>query len=273
MNETVIFSPVSIFNVLTLLTLAAHGITYEQLRQSLHLNANKSLVAIQFHEYNRLLQNSSGSATLSIANQIYVNDDYTLNKTFREMAANKFSCGIEALNFSDSIQAAQTINKFCAEKTGNKITNCMQSGSIQKDIAALLMNAIYFKGSWKYKFDQSLTAAGDFYVNENEVVRVDFMKIQSNFFHKSISELEASALEMKYADSNYSFVILLPWNRTGLSALELKLKSFDMKELMRYSKHKFAQRGVDVKIPKFKVEQRIALSGVLKNVCTKSRWS
>lgn len=88
------------------------------------------------------------------------------------------------LTFNKSIQATQTINQFCAEKTHNKIAaNCIQSENVQSDIAAMLINAIYFKGTWKYKFHKTLTNAGDFYVNENGAVRINFMKLRSNLFY------------------------------------------------------------------------------------------
>lgn len=77
--------------------------------------------------------------------------------------------------------------------------------------------------------------------------------------------MNASALEMKYADSKYSFIILLPWNRKGLSTLETKLKNFNLtKHFNLIDLHK---SNVDVKIPKFKTEISIKLNDVLEKVC------
>lgn len=119
------------------------------------------------------------------------------------------------------------------------------------------------KAIGKNKFDKTVTAPDDFYVSENETVQVDFMKIESNFHLSYIFELDASALEMKYANSKYSFIILLRRSRTGLSTLETKLKNFDLKKIIDSF---WYPKEVDVKIPKFKVEHEIKLNEILENV-------
>lgn len=265
-NENVIFSPLSIVNVLALLLLAANGDTFKQMRKSLYLEDNKILIADHFHKYNELIKNNNAKTSLLIANQIYVKEGYSLKKTFQNIATEKFSCSVESLNFFNNIQAAQTINQFVDDKTNGKITNFIQAQDIDNDIALMLINAVYFKSDWKHKFNKSLTQPDNFYINENETVQVDFMKILSNFHIGRIDELEASALEMKYANSKYSFMILLPWSRTGLSTLETKLKKFDLTMITK----SYTEYAVDVKIPKFKTEHDLKLNDILKNVCIKT---
>lgn len=51
-------------------------------------------------------------------------------------------------------------------------------------------------------------------------------------FVSALDDLDASALEMKYADSKLSFVIVLPKSRTGWSALEAKLKDYDLTKII-----------------------------------------
>lgn len=233
------------------------------MKRSLYLKDNKIFIANQFHKYNELLENDNEKTLLSIANTIYVRDGYILNKTFQNVAAEKFSCGVQSLNFDNKIQSAQIINDFVENKTHDKIKNFIQSENINEDTEIMLINAIYFKSNWKNQFNKTLTAPDDFYVSENETVQVDFMKIQSNFHLSDIVELDASALEMKYANSKYSFIILLPRSRTGLSTLERKLKNFDLTKIIDSFWHPI---GVDVKIPKFKVEHEIKLNEILKNV-------
>lgn len=199
-----IFSPLSILNVLAILLLAANGDTYKQMKRSLYLKDNKIFIANQFHKYSELLENDNEKATLSIANQIYVRDGYMLNKTFQNVAAEKFSCCVQSLNFGNNIQSAQILNNFVENKTHCKIKNFIKSENIKGDSKIMLINAIYFKSNWKNRFNKTLTFPDDFYVNENETIQVDFMKIQSNFHLSYMRELDASALEMKYANSKYS---------------------------------------------------------------------
>lgn len=75
---------------LTLLSDAANGTTYEQLRKHLYLNGKKSVVADQFHEYVESIKKSAGQSELMIINQLYVKEGVQLNPNFQKVAADKF---------------------------------------------------------------------------------------------------------------------------------------------------------------------------------------
>lgn len=87
----------------------------------------------------------------------------------------------------------------------------------------------------------------------------------SYFNHAKIDELDASALEMKYANSTFSFVIVLPNSRTGLTELELKIKDYGLTNIMS----KMSKQKLDIRLPKFKVDYTIDLSDPLKHVSIK----
>lgn len=263
-SENVIFSPLSILNALTLLSQATNGSTFEQLKKGLYLNENKTITGNQFYELNRLIQSSIGQSTLSIANRIYVKQGYSLNENFLKVAVEKFSSGIESVNFVNNIETAQIINHFVEEITHDKIKNLFQPDMFNAKTRVVLTNAIYFKGNWKYKFEKRFTKKDDFYISETEKVSVDFMHIKSNFDYVYSDELDASTLAMNYANSNISFVMVLPESRTGFSTLEAKLQNFDFKTIA----NRFGEPElVEVALPKFKIEYQIDLRDVLKNVC------
>lgn len=188
-----------------------------------------------------------------------------------DVAVNKFSSGVELIDFFNQIESAQAINSFVEEKTRNKITNIITPDSISSDDRVVLINAIYFKGNWLYKFNKKNTDKADFYNNGIEPVPIDFMQMENNFGIIHLEQLDAKALELKYANSNFSFVIVLPHQRTGLAALELKLKNYDlMKDFEGFADG--YEMGIDVKIPKFRIEYEANLNDALKNVSA-SKWS
>lgn len=104
-----------------------------------------------------------------------------MNKTFQDVAAKKFLCDIESLNFGNNVQAARTINDFVEKKTHNKIKNFIEPSSINKNTAVMLINSIYFKCYLDYQFSARLTEFGDFYVNENETARTHFIRATGFF--------------------------------------------------------------------------------------------
>ncbi|XP_031635358.1 ovalbumin-related protein X-like [Contarinia nasturtii] len=187
---------------------------------------------------------------------------YKLEEHFKEIAVEKFSSGIESLDFKDSDKSARIINDFVEENTNQMIKDFIKPGMCDADTRLILVNAIYFKGTWEYKFNKNETREGDFWINEIEKNRVEFMTMEKCMQYGKLKDLDAVALEMKYADSKLSFLIILPNSRTGLSALEKKMKNYKLKDII--SKMKLTTCCVT--IPKFKVEFEIDLKSVLKEL-------
>lgn len=166
------------------------------------------------------------------------------------------------MNFANSQASSETINRFVAEKTQGKITNLIKPEILDADTRVVLINAIYFKGDWQHKFEKSQTKKDDFFTSETETIKADFMHIRKSFNYSYIMALEAAVLEMKYANSDLSFVIILPNKRNGLSTLEEKLKNFDFKKMIG----SLFTYEVIVTIPKFKIEFEINLNYILAKV-------
>lgn len=184
------------------------------------------------------------------------------NQQFKEVAVQKFSSNIEALDFAESESSASIINKFAKKKTNGRIASLIQSDILDSPTSMVLVNTIYFKGEWVHLFDTESTSKGNFYINENDTCSVDFMDTNEEFNYCKLMDLDATALEMKYSGSNFSLVILLPNSRTGLSALESKLCNFDLTKIIE----KMSVQHVMIEIPKFKVEFEINLHDVLQKV-------
>lgn len=257
-----VISPFSVATALALLSQAADGNTFTEIKSELNLNADKSISANQFHEYYDLLERGAGNSIFSIANKVYVQQGYPLNKDFQQVAVQSFKSGIESINFGNRAEAAQTINRFVELETKEKIKQLIKPEMLSTDSRVVLINAVYFKGEWKYKFNKDFTIKSDFYTSETESTPVDFMHIEGQYHYAELPDLDASALEMKYADSNYSMVFLLSNNHAGLATLETKLKGHDFSKIttgMRLQK-------VKVNIPKFKVEFEVKLNDILTNV-------
>lgn len=250
---------------LTLLLQATDGSTFDQLHDALHLKNNKIDVANHYSDYLKLLQNNVGDATLLMANQIYIHDDYQLNEQFQDVATTQFQSIVESLNFTDSVKSADIINQSVDKKTNHRIKDLVEPDAFDSDTRVFLVNAIYFKGQWEQPFDTNKTFTGDFYINETETVPVDYMNVKDYFYHTMITDLDAHALELKYANSNMSLITVLPNNRTGLSELESKLQEFNLASI---TSNMYSEE-IDVTIPKFTIEFQSNLNDVLKNVCLK----
>lgn len=161
-------------NSLALLSQETAENTFDEIYKGLYLNNNKTHIANQFFEYHKSLQTEYNS-TITIINQIYVQNGYEIKNEFRKVAVEKFFSGVESINFSQPIESAQNINRFIENKTNNKIRDLLKPNMLNEQTKLVLINAIHFKSNWLYPFDKECTKQGNFYINENETVSAEFM--------------------------------------------------------------------------------------------------
>lgn len=250
------------FNAICLASQGANGDTYLRTNNSLRVDGDRTVVANEFQNYYQQLKKSAGAATMSIVNEIYVQAGHRLNQTFQRVAVEKFHSGVKPLNFVNAAASAQAINTFVASKTNNKITDVVSSSMFDATTRLVLVNAIYFKGTWKRAFDPKKTTQGQFYYNGGGSGPVKFMNTIDTFNYADISNMKARALELPYANSNLAFVIVLPNDRNGLEPLRASLEAIDWTIIL----DKMSPRKVKASIPKFKVHQSISMNRILKNV-------
>lgn len=249
--------------LLTLLSQGTNGKTFDELRNGLYLSDNKSITADQYHEFDQLIRKSAGESELSIANRIYVKRGLQLNENFQTIAVEKFASDIESVNFKQSNETAQIINRFVEQKTKRKIKNFVKPKILNDRTRVFLVNAIYLKSKWRYAFKRYQPWKIKFYNNETDSVWVDslhMLKMDFNFGY--LKELDAKGLEITYGNSNFTFLIILPNNRTGLNALEIQMKSYNLSTAFDH----LHITKIDVEIPKFRVETEIQMIDMLKNV-------
>jgi serpin B len=188
--------------------------------------------------------------------------NYSVKKSFNDVATKSFASEAQSLDFSQGQQSASTINGWVESHTNNKIKDLISADSLNSDTRMVLVNAIYFKGMWTHQFDKKDTFKAPFYLNDQDSVTVDFMKVKKHFKYGALPDLDATAIEMPYNNSDISMLIILPNSRTGLSALEGKLNTIDLGEIS----NSLYKQEVNVEIPKFKIEFDIQLNEPLQKV-------
>lgn len=260
-QNSIIFSPFSIRNCLALAFTGANNATAQEIADLMKYASNdKDEVAKIFHN---ILQTYSKGDLVKIANKVYLQNGHQLRKQYATTLADCYQAETENVNFAESQNAAQNINKWVEQKTHGKITELVSEDSLNESTRLVLLNAIHFKGDWQKKFHPEATVNGDFWFSDNEKVSLPFMKQKSNFLYGYFEDLNCTALEMSYKDSDLSMFILLPNERNGLeSMLEQLNVNFDLKQLYA----RMNPEEVNVNFPKFKVEFSLELSDTFKQV-------
>ncbi|KAI4454120.1 serine protease inhibitor serpin [Holotrichia oblita] len=244
--------------LLSLAYQGAAGETYTSLQKSLGVpNSNETALA-----YKRSLDdlNSAKNITISIANKIYVQDNFRVKADFRSTAQTYFDADIERIDFSENIAAANEINDWVKKKTNNKIQIVVDPFNFRERILGIFLNAIYFKGTWLWRFKKDATRSQTFYVSEDQTISHPMMRQTASFDYAENGELDAKILKMNYKNERFSMIIFLPNSKMGINDLEKKISNIDLNNL------RTRKADVKVTLPKFKIESTIPLEDPLKNL-------
>ncbi|KAH8267115.1 hypothetical protein KR018_007868, partial [Drosophila ironensis] len=262
-DRNIVLSPVSIRTGLALAYLGAEGTTAGELKDGLGLEGgNKSEVAQNLAKSLAKGTADEEGPKLQYANRIYVGQQFELAQTYQDLVEKNFAAGAEGVNFSQGGEAAKKINSWVEEKTHQQIKDLISPDSLNGDTAAVLVNAIYFKGNWQSSFPDYATFPREFANHGGRKVNVDSMAQSDYFKYGELPELKAKAVELPYEGTDIVFLIVLPQEEQGLPSLEEKLNGLNLNEISS----RLSRKKVELQLPKFKFEFDVPLQPVLEKL-------
>ncbi|KAL1006329.1 hypothetical protein UPYG_G00070900 [Umbra pygmaea] len=270
-NKTgnVFYSPLSISSALAMVYLGAGGNTATQMSQSLHLNKAKDDVHIGYSKLMSELNKEGAPYKLNIANRLYGEKSYQFVETFLSATKKHYNAELEAVDFKSNAETARKhINTWVEKKTAEKIKDLLPQGIVDELTRLVLVNAIYFKGNWEKKFQETSTRDAQFRVNKNNNKPVKMMHQKAKFHLTFIPEADCQILELPYVGNQLSMLIMLPNitedDTTGLEKLEEQLT---YENFVEWTKPEMMNKmEVQVGLPKFKLEESLDLGGMLASM-------
>ncbi len=234
------FSPYSISSAMAMTYGGAAGSTAAELRQFMHFRFDQKRMGEVMGAYNRE-QMAGISATgqkLAIANAL-VETGGGVDREYQKMLHRDYGAEL----FSGGLPE---INGWVARKTEGKIPRILSQ--LDPNSVCVILNAIYFKGSWQHSFRKEFTCTEQFQVSRKQQVQVPFMHQSSRF--RMLDEGSLQAISLPYKGEGLSMVILLPQQGDGLAQLERQLTSRDLDALLARLDARRPEK-VDVALPKF----------------------
>ncbi|XP_054168851.1 serpin B6-like [Oppia nitens] len=263
-----LMSPSSIWSTLVITYLASNGETETELRNKLRLQSiSKSSVGLAYQGlklWNDLKKNmtkmsDSEKTILSQANRIFVNNDLQINPCF----ADYFDDDIRPMNFTTQpIQSTRYINGWVEELTNGKITDLIPNGSINPWTKMIIANAVYFHSKWLNEFTKDSTRNTTFFLSPTDEISVEMMSMESTIMYGISEKLQVTAIDLSYANPDYSMIIILPDVGKGLDSLIASITPADLYELVA----NMYDDEVAIQLPKFKVEQEFEMAGPLYSI-------
>ena len=253
-NKNFVFSPMSIYQILSLTANGARGNTLHEMVKALSGNSITELNRIN----SEILNAAKNFTSIEIANAIMTRIE-PLDE-FKKIAYS-YDATIEKLKSADQV------NSWCFLKTHGKILQIVDQ--LDPLTKMILLNAIYFKGTWKNKFKPEKTQKKYFYNfgDQTKPVQVNMMNLETKFNYYSDEKVQV--IEIPFSKDSVSAVIFLPQKLQNINDFIAEL---DDQKIKKYLNSLFPIT-VDLELPKFKIEFESGLNTYLHNLGMKQAFS
>ena len=252
----IFFSPTSIYAAFSMVYEAAGNDTAAQMQEAFGFEPDESLRHNHTAALASSLNRPDPNATLTLANSLWLADWFEPYDSYLNVIGSVYAADITSVNFTDS-ETVEAINAWAAEKTQDKIPRVIGPSDVHDKTSSVLMNAIYFKGSWEHQFEPEYTSEMDFWTG-SENVTAHYMTTQ-NHFEYAVRD-GAQFLRLPYEGDRLSMLVILPLEKDGLDYM---LGNVTAGQVDQWAGEMY-QTDVIVYMPKFEVRTHYNLVQHLK---------
>ncbi|CAM9224238.1 unnamed protein product [Lampetra planeri] len=265
-SDNILLAPAGISIAMGMMSLGAGHGTHEQIYRALgfteFVNASSHYDNTTVHKLfrkltHRLFRRNFGY-TLHSVNDVYVKKDISVNDAFRAETKAYYFAEPQSVDFSDPAFLGKA-NRRILKLTKGLIREPLKS--VDPNMALMLLNYLYFKGTWEQKFPKEMTHYRNFRVSEKKNVRVPMMSNKGNFLAAADHELECDVLQLPYS-GKISMLIALPRKITGMRNLEQEISPTVVNKWLK----NMTNRTREVVLPRFKLEHNYDLIDNLKEM-------
>ncbi|XP_054467072.1 serpin A3-5-like [Anoplopoma fimbria] len=254
-GKNIFFSPVSVSVALAALSVGARGETHRQLFSGLGFNNSLLTQTDVDQTFQMLLQrtNNTSQEDTNEGTAVFMDNRFKAQPEFLETLKQSYLADGFNVDFTQTKDSADTINKYVEEKTNGKIDKLVES--LDPNTVMYLLSYIYYKGKWATPFDPNLTKKDIFMVDENTEVPVQMMNMEKRVDTYYDRAINTSVLHLPF-NSSYSMLLLLP---EDMSTLEKAICPAHVTKWLKW----MSSRTHDVYIPKFSIKSSYTLNDVL----------
>ncbi len=252
-NTNVMTSPYSLRQALGMAYVGAAGETRSQMARV--LGAGPAFEADE-KSGRKSLEAANGPATLKVANALFVKEGYALLPGFIQAVRDAFGADVFVRKFGPA--AVAEINAWAKAGTNGKIPKILDG--LTEDARAVLLNAVYFKGSWVTEFPKEKSGPSKarrdganggplpetFHPTKGKPFPVKLMSVNEEFAYAE-SPGVWQAVRLPYKGGRLAMIVVLPDAVSSSAAFREKLDAASWRNL----RAELRTRSGLVAIPKF----------------------
>ncbi len=278
-TENIFISPLSVSYALGICYNGAAGDTRKAIGSTLQI-ADLSVDEMNqaYRDVTKILMQTDPMVEFMVANSFWSRQGKPIQSAFINMARQYFDARVEEIDFQAD-WAADTINAWVDRNTNGRISK-MVTPPIGQGIAAILMNAIYFKGNWMFPFDTANTITDTFYLDDGSETECRMMRMReidhaidigndmtapdtnATFFRNN----DIEAVSLPYGRGDFRMTIMMPNQRNHPDyTIENVIDLFTWENWNRWLEG-FRPEEFVIALPRFKFEYDVGLNEVLQTL-------
>lgn len=260
-GENIVTSPLSAAVLLALLRTGAGDSAEAAISDVLRLapdageDADRAFAALLYQ------LRDTDDVDLAVANALFAAPDYPLEDSFIDRAGRSFEATLETVDLGEQ-EGADRIDEWVTDETDGLITSFAEQLGLPNPMAVLvLLNAVYFQGTWTTEFDPEQTNEdATFTTDDGTEVTVPLMhqpELETGYRHDD----RGTVGRLPYGDDQrYAMEILLPPEGTSLDEAIGALDAEVWTELTT----DLPEPEIPVWLPRFESEWESGLDDALK---------
>ncbi|XP_032804252.1 serine protease inhibitor [Petromyzon marinus] len=271
--DNIFFSPLSIASALGVVAAGANGSTRAELDTALGfkelLHGKKKAKSMKyFARLNSALYRRSAGFELMGKNVVFSKKGLWLYRQFTRTVAHLFKSNVRSVDFGESKEAVELMNAYIEKVTSKKFTDVISD--VDTATSLMIVNVIYFKGSWANKFEPDLTKNVRFWVNSSYSMMVPTMHQRAKLSYAQDRKLRSTVIKLPY-EGGASMLVIVPHRTEELPKVEESVSQEQLEEwlsLLGPSNH-----YVQLSLPKFKISVSYDLKAYLSAMGMPSMFS
>ncbi|MDR0757470.1 MAG: serpin family protein [Tannerella sp.] len=258
-DDNLLLSPLSLSLALAMLNNGANGATQEEIQTALgYGDVTRDDVNGYFRKITDALKELDTHVRFEDANSIWIADGLSALDAFKEVNQTYFDADVLDFDSSDREGTVERINGWCSEKTQGLIPELL--GAMDNLSVMYLLNALYFKGSWTFPFDESQTEKAPFHSLNGSTASLPTMKQTALLQYAKAETFEL--VELPYGNAAFDMTLLLPAADVSVASVLETLDAAAWDNALS----KLHQESIDISLPRFKVEYGRTLNEDLKTL-------
>lgn len=249
-----VISPFSVKILLTLLYEAsndaanlAESQTKRELRLVLEPNGSLNVTRSMYRMFLDSALTPNPLYDFQIGTKFFVDEFIEVISKYQIISSEYYNATVDNVPFSKPQVAVKYINDWVSKITNGRIRELVNAEGVEGAVVTLV-NALYFKGLWKYPFPENgpkrvFNAAG-------RKVQADYMEQNAQLYYDDSAVLGAQLLRMPYQGGKFAMYLMLPHQGQTVDDVLGRINPQSLHQALWY----MDETDVNVTIPKFKFD-------------------